>query len=276
MAPLPLTDAIRPFRAGLSRCGDRLWRQTVLLPDASGYVADAGAADLEIALAAGADALITDAGHAEVTVTLPATDNAMSALALAYRAQLQALLPLGEAWPRRPDAVLTQLLNAWAAEFERIHRGDRLIDEAMPGSALDLLSEWEAIAGLPDACGAEIDTTLEERRRTLVAMLTRRSRQSMSFWVAYAAMLGYEIGIEQFRPFVAGLSRCGHQLWGGPRVRYQWRIRIAGARYTPFRVGISRCGDRLGKISYANGLECRMRRYAQAHTTLIFSYGENA
>ena len=44
----------------------------------------------------------------------------------AYRAQLQALLPLGDAWPRRPDAVLTRLLAAWAEEFARIDaRSDR-------------------------------------------------------------------------------------------------------------------------------------------------------
>jgi uncharacterized protein YmfQ (DUF2313 family) len=199
--------------------------------------------------------------------------------ATSYRAQLAALLPLGAAWPRRPDAAMSRQLAAWAEELARIDaRSDRLVSEAMPSDALELLSDWERVAGLPDDCGAELSTTLAERRQDLVAALTRQGGVSLEWWRSFAARLGYaDVLIEEFRPFTVGLSRCGDALWGdednlGHGVRHQWRIRVPGSRYTPFRSGVSQCADRLGKIVRAEDLECRAKRYKQAHTHLIFSY----
>jgi uncharacterized protein YmfQ (DUF2313 family) len=233
-----------------------------------------GAADLTPRLTPHAHGNLFAEGVADVTVarTYPAT---ASASAEAYRTCLQALLPQGLAWPRRPDAVLTRLLAAWADEFARVDgRATGLIAEAVPSTTTELLADWERVVGLPDACSTEVDTTLEARRQTLVAMLVRPVGATRDFWVSQAARQGYTITIEEFRPFVAGLSRCGHQLWGGASVRHVWRVRVHGLRYTPFRTGISRCGERLGTVSFANGLECRMRKNKQAHTTLIFDYGD--
>jgi len=60
-----------------------------------------------------------------------------------YLHQLQALLPSGPAWPRDRDAVLTQLLAAFAEEFARIDaRTAQLIEEADPRATYDLLADW--------------------------------------------------------------------------------------------------------------------------------------
>lgn len=197
----------------------------------------------------------------------------MGMTADAYREQLQALLPLGDAWPRRPDALLTKLLAALAEELARVDaRSDQLLSEALPAAALELLSDWERVAGLPDACSAELATTFAERRQNVVSVLTQQGGASRAWFIAFAARLGYEIEIDEFRPFITGLSKCGDVLNGGHSVRHTWRVRVSGARYTPFRAGASQCGDLLGKITRAEDLECRLKRLKQAHTNLIISY----
>lgn len=191
----------------------------------------------------------------------------------AYLAQLQALLPPGLAWPRAPGTALSALLEALASEFARTDaRARRLIDEADPRGALELLTEWERVCGLPDSCSGELATTLQERRAAVVARLTALGGSSPAYFLALAAAMGYVIEIDEFRPFVTGLNRCGDRLGGGHAVRHQWRVRVSGPRYTPFRAGASQCGDRLGKIVRAEDLECKLKRLKPAHTTLIFSY----
>ena len=197
----------------------------------------------------------------------------MAMTAAAYRAQLQALLPPGAAWPRRPDATLTKLLDAISQELARVDaRGGLLLDEALPAAALELLPDWERVVGLPDACSAALATTISERRQNVVSKLTQRGGASRAWFIEYAARLGYTIEIDEYRPFITGLARCGARLNGAPVVRHTWRIRVTGPRYTPFRTGASQCGDLLGKITRAEDLECQLKRRKQAHTNLIVSY----
>jgi uncharacterized protein YmfQ (DUF2313 family) len=190
-----------------------------------------------------------------------------------YRVQLQALLPRGDAWPRRADSTLGKFLAALAEEMARLDaRSEQLLSEALPGSSLELLSDWERLVGLPDACSAELATTLSERRQNVVSKLTMQGGCSRAWVIAFAAKLGYSIEIDEFRPFITGLSRCGDRLNGAPSVRHTWRVRVIGPRYTPFRTGASQCGDLLGKITRAEDLECQLKRRKQAHTNLIVSY----
>jgi uncharacterized protein YmfQ (DUF2313 family) len=85
----------------------------------------------------------------------------MALNAKAYLQQLQALLPRGLAWPRAVDAHLTKLLSAFSLEFARVdQRVDDLLDEADPRSTLELLPEWERMAGLPDPCASKQTITL--------------------------------------------------------------------------------------------------------------------
>lgn len=186
---------------------------------------------------------------------------------------LQALLPSGLPWPRSSSAALTKLLAALGAEMDRVDaRGMDLIGEIDPRSTLELLADWERVCGLPDACSAELATTLQERRAGLVEKLTSVGGSSKAYFIALAEAMGYAIEIDEFRPFVAGVGRCGDALGGGHAVRHQWRVRVTGARYTAFRAGASQCGDLLGKIVRAEDLECKFKRLKPAHTHLIVSY----
>lgn len=190
-----------------------------------------------------------------------------------YLRQLQALLPPGRAWPRTNDATLTKLLRAMAKELARVdQRVADLIDESDPRTTREMLADWERVCGLPDTCSASVATTLQERRAAVEAKLTARGGQSKAYYTALAAKLGYAIEIDNFRPFICGISRCGQVLNGGPRVRYQWRVRVLGPRYTAFRTGASQCGDLLGKVTRADDLECKLQRLKPGYSRLIVSY----
>lgn len=197
----------------------------------------------------------------------------MGLTSAAYLAQLQALLPPGAAWPRTADSTLGRVLAALADELARVDaRSMSVIDESDGRAAFELLADWERVCGLPDTCSAGIATTLQERRAGVVAKLTAVGGASKTYFMALAEGLGYTIEIDEFRPFIAGLSRCGDQLNGSHAVRHQWRVRVIGPRYTAFRTGESQCGDLLGKIARAVDLECKFRRLKPAHTNLIMSY----
>lgn len=190
-----------------------------------------------------------------------------------YRMQLQALLPQGAAWPRDPEAILTALLDTLAEELARVDgRALELIEEADPQTTLELLTEWERVAGLPDPCLQKADT-LQERRMVLLAKLTNSGGQSIAFYLQVAESLGYSgTTIDESRPFVCGISRCGDKLNGGHSVRYVWHVNVPGPRVTTFRCGVSRCGEKLTNIDRAEDLECLLNRLKPAHSHLIFNY----
>lgn len=56
-----------------------------------------------------------------------------------YLQQLQALLPIGAAWSRDPDAEITKALTGMAQEFTRVDgRGEALLSEFNPATAVEL------------------------------------------------------------------------------------------------------------------------------------------
>lgn len=189
-----------------------------------------------------------------------------------YRRQMQALLPRGQAWPRALDAVLTRFLDAIAEEFARIGlRATRLVDEADPRTTLDLLADWERVAGLPDSCSGLLADTQQGRRNDLVSKMVGRGGQSIAYFINVARALGFEITIEEFRPFRVGRSRVGDALTNGDW-RFAWRVRAPSVTVMRFRVGQSAAGESLATWGNA-GLECRIRHYQPAHTNVIFAYG---
>ena len=190
-----------------------------------------------------------------------------------YLGLLQGLLPRGAAWPREPEALLTRLMEAWAAVFQGAdRRGDDLIRESDPRQSLELLGDWERTTGLPDPCLA-IAETLQERRAVLVSRLTSTGGQSRPHFIGLAASLGYpDAEIGEYRPAVCGLARCGDSLDGLPEVRFVWRLRVPGPRSVHARCGESQAVDRLLQIDRAADLECLLHRLKPAHSTLVFAY----
>lgn len=190
----------------------------------------------------------------------------------AYLQQLQGYLPPGQAWTRARSADLTKVLNIIAAELARVDaRVQDLFDEADPRTTDEMLTDWEHEYGLPDAC-TPTAITRQERIDALVEKYRRIGGQSPPYFIALAARLGYQIEIEEYRPFICGWSECGEALNGPDEVRYQWTVRVLGARLIDFYCGVSECGDALGDFRRAEDLECLLRLLQPAHTHLIVTY----
>ncbi|UDF02989.1 YmfQ family protein [Asticcacaulis sp. AND118] len=162
------------------------------------------------------------------------------------------LLPRGPAWSFTSESTFADLLEAFAEEYLRIDgRIDVLMREADPRQTQELLSDWERVAGLPDACTGVL-TEEDDRRLALWQRLTESGGQSIAFYKALARKVGYEIEIYEFRPFTAG-SFAGGRLFSDAWA-HSWQV-------VAFTDGIP-----------IFALECIMRRLAPAHTTVFFSY----
>jgi uncharacterized protein YmfQ (DUF2313 family) len=190
-----------------------------------------------------------------------------------YLAQLQALLPQGQAWPRDADAALTQLLHAWADELARVDgRAADLVEEADPRTTAELLADWERVAGLPDPCVEALagSQTTAQRRAGLAAKLTTIGGQSAAYYIALAASLGYVVSVTEFRPFTAG-SSAGDALTNGDWI-FAWQVNAPQDTIVEFAAGRSCAGEPLR--AWGNELlECAISRLKPAHTHVLFAYG---
>ena len=190
-----------------------------------------------------------------------------------YKQLLKSLLPPGEAFPRDVGTTMDDLLAALAKEWARIDgRGMALIADALPSSTNELLTDWERFAGLPDKCAGTLETTMQGRRNALVSKLAGTGGQSRAYFIGIAAALGYDVTIEEFRPFRAGWSVAGDPLTNGAWV-FAWRVRAPAVTVIPFRAGLSSAGEPLQ--TWGNDtLECKINQLAPAHTVPIFAYGD--
>jgi uncharacterized protein YmfQ (DUF2313 family) len=190
-----------------------------------------------------------------------------------YRQALHALAPPGRALPTATGTSWAQLLDALAGELARLDgRAQDLRAEADPRTTLELLADWERVAGLPDPCAGE-NATLQERRGALVQRLASRGGQSAAFFRSLAERLGYTVTVAEYRPFLCGVSSVGAQALNPAEIRLAWRLRLKDPRVTSFRAGQSRLGtDPLLKISRAEGLECIVQRLKPAHTNAFVAY----
>lgn len=193
-----------------------------------------------------------------------------------YYNQAQKLLPQGLIWRVIPGGPLEAILWMAAGQLSDCHgRAENLINEAIPQSARELLTEWETFAGLPDECTVGEANTVPERQNAVVEKLTGQGTLSVQSFYDLAARLGYEIQIVEYRPFTTGRSRCGgSDVLGDHRARYYWRVTIIGDRVHLFRCGRNTAGERLGWYSPARDLECFLNRRKPAHTIPIYDYQE--
>lgn len=206
----------------------------------------------------------------------PLTSQLAPHSAEAYQAQLAALLPRGRAWPREGDSTLMRLMLAEADELARIDgRAADLFEETDPRATLELLTDWERVAGLPDNCIPAPDS-IAERRAALLSRLTGQGGQSRAYFIELAARMGYAITIDEFRPFVAG-SDAGEDL-NGDDWAHAWRVNVlppavdtgTGFTITYFTAG-SDAGERLAGFGSLD-LECVISRARPAHSVVLFSY----
>ena len=189
-----------------------------------------------------------------------------------YRRQLQMLLPTGAAWPRAEESTLTNLLNALSEGLAKIDiRAWNLHDEWHPDTTLEMLFDWERVAGLPDKCSQGAANTVRERQAVLTAKITGRGGQSRQYFIDLAKTLGYAITITEFAPFRVGQSAVGDPLCS-PDWSFVWRVNAPATTVREFRAGQGAAGEPLR--DWGNQiLECSITADKPAHTHLIFAYG---
>ena len=105
-----------------------------------------------------------------------------------------------------------------------------LVVEADPRTVEDLLPEWERAFGLPDACVADAEMTIVERRRVLTAKVAARGGQSPAFLVALALAHGYPVTIDEFRPATC-IDPCDTPVYGDEWA-YAFRVNAAELNVT--------------------------------------------
>lgn len=200
-----------------------------------------------------------------------------------------ARLPLGEIWPRDPDAWLVKfatglmgIVARWAARV-----GVFLRVESFPPTSLELLPDWERVLGLPEPCLPAPESIPERQAKVAEKLARRPGRQDRGYFYELARSLGYDITITEYVPAQCGLTQCGATLvtdgpyriqgagCGSPAIRFVWSITVTGPRLTWFSVGGG--GGRAGqdphlRIARADDLECILRKLKPAHTNLVFNY----
>ena len=185
-----------------------------------------------------------------------------------YRDALLASLPRGDIWTTDLDSDLAKLMLAIGEEFARIDaRAADVINESHPSSAFEMFEEWEEMYGLPHSCsGAE--QTFQERRQALVQAYQMQGGQSRAFFIALAALFGFEITITEYKERRFG-DNFGER-FGGVDYNYIWQVNAASINYSERRFG-----QPFGDYYRAWGnerLECLFKRLVHSHRHIIFSY----
>jgi uncharacterized protein YmfQ (DUF2313 family) len=187
-----------------------------------------------------------------------------------YRAALQALLPVGHAWPRAQDATLTRLLAALAEELARVDgRASTLLEESDPRTAIELFPDWERIAGLPDACLGGTEQSMGQRRELLLARLTTVGGQSIQYYINIAALFGIAINsITEIQPHDVTCD-VTYPLYGEDW-QFVWQV-DAPENSIGYKTVTDTVADPLAWWGN-EALECLINRLKPAHTQVLFAY----
>lgn len=183
---------------------------------------------------------------------------------------LQNLMPRGLAWPRDLGSVMAQVMDGLAPTFVRhTQQNNRLLIDAFPSTAVQLLPEWEASLGLPDPCAGE-SPTLAGRQAQVVARFAGSGGQSIPYFISYALALGYVITVTEFTPFHTGQQAMGSPL-GTQDWAFTWQANAPLNTGVFFRAGQAWAGEALE--TFGNQvLECELAEISPAHTILNFAY----
>lgn len=185
------------------------------------------------------------------------------------------------------NSRFSDFLDALAEEPARIEeRGADFIDEMDPRTTFEMIDNWERMLGIPDECTpTDVELTLYDRRVRVLQKLTTGGGQSRAFFQLIAQQLGYDasiLDVINFRDFRTGVSRVGEPLAnstdaGGETNEAGWaytfQLKAPAALTRRFTVGQSTVGERL-VLPENTTLECVVRKFAPAHVTVLFSFGD--
>ena len=187
-----------------------------------------------------------------------------------YKEQLKKLSPTGLAWPTDDDSNWVKLLGALAVEYARVdERACNLIEESLPDTTVELLPNWERIAGLPDECSG-LGESIQIRRLNLISKLRQRGGQSIAYYTDVAKALGYTVKISEPRPFRVDKNRAGDALYG-ENWPFAFIVESPLNTVVYFRTNFSTVGEPLAAWGNER-LECIINKLKPAHTKAFFIY----
>jgi len=199
------------------------------------------------------------------------------------------LLPQGIAWPRGTYTVLYRVVRGLAKIWGYVdgRAGDLLERESDPRKTIEMLDWWERAWGLPDPCFAS-PQTVAQRQRILVMWMTWLGGQSRHYFIDLAAWLGFTgIEIEEFSPFMAGISRVGDTRpepdklfrWyiGPAEQRFVWTISVGQIGLQWFRAASGQAGvNHHLEFMIPQEIICLIERWKPAHTVIVPDFTEMA
>jgi len=227
-----------------------------------------------------------------------------------YANQFLALLPRGQAWPKEPASTLWKVCYGLAEYWGFVdgRAADLLERESDPRKTIELLPDWERAWGLPDPCFPSA-TTIGERQRMLVMVMTMLGGQSRAWFKWVADWIGFPLKLErwyeyddsgnviathnssihEWSPFTAGISHCGdtrmvydktgYFRWevGPPEMRFYWTIQPNQAQVIWFRCASGQAGvDPHCRVNTGTDIACLFTRWKPAQTDLVYDYSSLA
>lgn len=193
----------------------------------------------------------------------------MARTAQDFAGLIERTLPGGHAWPTEPGTTFAELLEALAVTFSDVDAAAaRMLLEFDPRTATELMPEWLEALGLPGDCMGTL-STLEEKRRVAGAKLGAYGGQTVAYFVAVAASLGFPVTVEEAKVFSIG-DDCGLPCYGDGW-EHVWIIIAPHDQTAFFLAGQGVIGDPLATFATLP-LECLLQELKPAHTVLFFRY----
>src|ERR1700733_12020231 len=161
--------------------------------------------------------------------------------------QIVALLPQGQGWPRSSAGYLWQTVNLFTGAYQRIlNWADYAQQDTFPITAQDSVDVWQKSFSLPDPPCPPL--TPQQQKTQMIQRVENLGGQSVAYYVAMAARIGYTISITELTVPRAGLSKAGCAS-NGSYGDFTWVVSVANAALTEFRAGQNRAGDPLSTAS---------------------------
>ena len=181
------------------------------------------------------------------------------------------LLPVGPAWPREPDSTLSLTMCGLADYYGFVdsRAADLLEIESDPRTTVELLEDWERNWGLPDPC-LTTPLTIAERQIALVNKMTYLGAQSREYYYSLARDKCFDIYIQEYSPWMFGVSECGPTDDGEPNHYWRWEIGADSIRFF-WKVKLRSASTCDVPVE---DLICILNRYKPAHTEIVFDYSE--
>jgi uncharacterized protein YmfQ (DUF2313 family) len=188
-----------------------------------------------------------------------------------FLAQVKRTAPRGRAWPRGIGTVLHQALSGFMPTAECFGTAAAgIVQDVFPATTYSVLPEWESTLGLPDPCAGE-NPTLQGRQSQVVARLSDSGGSSISYFVAYAKTLGFDITITQFVPARFGQAKFGTPYYG-KEWAFIWQVNCPSLTINVAQFGAARFGDPY-RTWGGNVLICELNVRAPAHTRILYTWG---